>query len=196
MAAKGKTFQRGAGRHGTAQGHQDLASPSGLPGGRGFRYSCAVISHRIVAARKADGPALRRLEEACFAAEDVFKPRQVRYLLGSPTCRVLVVRDPEKGILAEVVALLRHSSIPSGRIYKIAVHPSAQGRGLARRLLAAAERLFRRQGMRLSVAEVRTGNAGSRALFEHCGYVAGETLPAYYPNGEDGLKYRKPLVGS
>jgi ribosomal-protein-alanine N-acetyltransferase len=153
-----------------------------------------VGAHRIVPARPGDAAALRQLELDCFTAVDVFSVRQFRRLLASPTCRILVVRGAGGTLVAEIVGLLRHFSIPSGRIYKVAVHPSAQGQGLGRRLIAAMEAEFRRAGMVAAVAEVRVSNTGSRALFEACGYQAGERLPRYYADGEDGVKYRKVLA--
>lgn len=97
-------------------------------------------------------------------------------------------------ILAEIIGLLRHFTIPSGRIYKVAVHPSAQGQGLGSRLIEAMEAEFLAAGMVKSFAEIRQGNCHSWALFQKHGYVPLRKLPRYYADGEDGVKFGKSLL--
>jgi len=146
----------------------------------------------LIPASRADATRLAHLDEACFRPVDTFSVARFRYLLGSPTCRTLVLWVDGRP-LAFVMGLLRHFRKPSGRIYKIAVDRSLARQGWGTRLLQAMEDLFRREGMVASCAEVRISNAGSLMLFEKNGYRGGNRLPAYYPDGEDARKFWKDL---
>jgi len=146
------------------------------------------------AARPTDGPGIIALERELFLPVDVFKPAQIGRLLRTPTCRTLVLRDDGGAIRAEIVGLLRRfRGMPSGRIYKIAVHQCLQGTGSAGLLLAAMEDIFRREGMRSVCAEARVGNAASIRFFEKHGYRVTALLPKYYADGEDGRKLWKTI---
>ncbi|MBF0498781.1 MAG: GNAT family N-acetyltransferase [Candidatus Riflebacteria bacterium] len=137
---------------------------------------------------------IHELEQRCYASEDVFSPRRLRTLLKSNTCIALVVHGPDNRVTANVLGLVRHySRNPSGRIYKISVDPSMRGLGLATHLLGIMEDSFRAAGMKRSCAEVRCSNKASRTLFEKSGYHVETSLPTYYPDGEDGIKYWKTL---
>lgn len=146
------------------------------------------------AARSSDVPGILALERELFTPADVFKPAQIARLVRVPTCRFLVTRGREGAILAEIVGLVRHfRGAPSGRIYKIAVHRSLQGKGVAEQLLSSMERIFRQEGMRSACAEARTSNKASRRFFEKHGYEMTALLRGYYDDGEDGCKFWKPL---
>jgi len=149
---------------------------------------------RLKPARANDGAGIIALERELFPSVDVFKPAQIARLLRVPTCRVLVMRDRQNAILAEVVGLLRRfRGGPSGRIYKIVVHRRLQGRCIAEHLLVAMEKIFRQNGMRSVCAEARVSNTASRRFFEKHGYRMTRLLPRYYPDGEDGCKFWKAL---
>ncbi len=57
-----------------------------------------------------------------------------------------------------------------GRINRIAVDPSYQGRGIGTQLLRACERALVRKGIRIFAALVNEENEPSRSLFEKGGY--------------------------
>lgn len=154
------------------------------------------MNYAISNANIADATALYKLESDCFSAIDIFSKRQFLRLLKSPTCKILVIRGADGSILAEIIGLLRHFSIPSGRIYKLAVHPTIRGNGLGRKLIAAMESEFEKAGMCRVVAEVRVSNTPSAALFRACGYQVVGMLPNYYADGEDGIKFSKILAQS
>jgi len=152
-----------------------------------------MFGHEVVQATLSDLKGIWELEKRTFSAVDVFKLRQLRYLLTSPKCITLVVRGKTKLILAEIVGLLRHFTTPSGRIYKIAVDSSLQGHGIGSKLIAVVERIFRDYEMFKCCAEVRKSNVISQKLFLKCGYSMTEQLPQYYPDGENGVKFWKDL---
>ncbi len=65
-----------------------------------------------------------------------------------------------------------------GWINRLAVLPEYQGRGIAQRLVRAAERGLRARGMRMFAALIDSENAVSRSLFSKLGYTTQDIL--YY----------------
>jgi ribosomal protein S18 acetylase RimI-like enzyme len=70
---------------------------------------------------------------------------------------------------------------PVGHISDIVVASQAEGRGVGRALIAAAEDWARSRGYALMQLNVLVGNTAARSLYEHLGYAA------------EWLKYVKPL---
>lgn len=75
------------------------------------------------------------------------------------------------------------------RIYSVAVDPSCQGRGLGRKLIAAAVAALPERIATLSL-EVRTTNTVALGLYQRLGFVEVKALPGYYFDGSDGLRLR------
>jgi GNAT superfamily N-acetyltransferase len=71
-----------------------------------------------------------------------------------------------------------------GEIAKLLVHRSARGRGVAARLMEAAEDEARREGKTLLVLDTVTGDAAER-LYERLGWRRVGVIPSYalYPDG-------------
>ncbi len=65
-----------------------------------------------------------------------------------------------------------------GWINRLAVLPEYRRRGIARRLVRAAERGLRSRGMRIFAALIEAENGASRSLFENLGYTSSDIL--YY----------------
>jgi GNAT superfamily N-acetyltransferase len=80
------------------------------------------------------------------------------------------------GILAEgpVAALLWQEKAGGLYVGRLAVHPEWRGRGLARRLIAAAEELARERGLKRIHLSTRLMLHGNRRLFASLGFVEGE----------------------
>ena len=78
-------------------------------------------------------------------------------------------------------------------LYWIAVHPSAQGRGLGRRLLRCAEEGLRAAGGRLCVVETssRAEYVGTRRFYGLAGYVVGARIPDFYAPGDDKVFFTR-----
>jgi ribosomal protein S18 acetylase RimI-like enzyme len=137
---------------------------------------------------------LHKFEKKCFdRPEDQFSIRSLRHLMTVPTALTLLVTDEKGKIIGEVIGLLRHFKIPSGRVYKIAVDPEIQKKGLGTVLLKKIEEWFCQKKMKKSCAEVRENNRASRAMFVRNGYELTSPLPGYYKNGENGVKFWKEL---
>jgi ribosomal protein S18 acetylase RimI-like enzyme len=81
-------------------------------------------------------------------------------------------------------------------LYWIAVDPDDQGRGLGRRLLAAAEAEIRSRGGRLLLIETASHAAYSAtiAFYERSGYTLASRIADYYRVGEDKLVFEKRLL--
>jgi len=59
---------------------------------------------------------------------------------------------------------------PAAAVHRLMVHPAAQGRGLAKRLMAHAESLARTQGFRSIHLDCFTANPTALALYDRLGY--------------------------
>ncbi|MFC9793679.1 GNAT family N-acetyltransferase [Streptomyces sp. NPDC127584] len=85
------------------------------------------------------------------------------------------------GSLTGVVTLVRAGAANGrhrGEIARLLVHRSARGRGLARRLLAAAEVRAAATGLGLLVLDTQTGSPAER-LYRAMGWTAAGTVPDY-----------------
>jgi ribosomal protein S18 acetylase RimI-like enzyme len=96
----------------------------------------------------------------------------------SPATSLLVAEDPPGTPAGYVFSTTREDYFthePHAHIEVIAVEPTAQGRGLGRRLLQATEAWARGRGYRRITLNVFATNVRARALYEKAGYEA-ETL--------------------
>lgn len=72
-----------------------------------------------------------------------------------------------------------------GEVYAVYVHPSAQGRGLGRALLAAADGWFSEEGRTAVALWVLTANVPSRTFYERCGFTVDGTARTIDLGGTD-----------
>lgn len=140
-------------------------------------------------ARTSDLDAIMALESAAFSGHDCFPRRAWRRLLGASSALCLV-SDGSRTIDAGIAWLLRRDATVA-RMYSLAVHPRARGRGLARALVAASLARLPRRIATLSL-EVRRGNQAAIGLYCSLGFVETALLRRYYPDGGDGLRMRAP----
>ena len=162
---------------------------------RAIRTSLAVKVRR---GRAGDLPALTTLERAVFTT-DVVSRRSFRHFLDSPHADLLVAQDfaaKDKGKFTGYVLVLYPPRSKLARLYSIAVAPHSAGRGIGPLLLAAAERTAKRHGRRAMRLEVQEHNTRAIARYEKSGYRLFGRQHAYYDNGDDALRFEKPLDGS
>lgn len=134
----------------------------------------------------ADLDAIAALEAACFGAGDgVFSRRQLRALLQNPNAFWLI------GLNGDAVACwLRATNGRArwARLYSLAVHPVARGRGLGKQLLDAGLDWMRAEGIDTCRAEVKAENRTARGLYASYGFRENRLLRDYYAPGVDGVR--------
>jgi len=81
------------------------------------------------------------------------------------------------------------------RIDAIAVSDTERGRGVGRRLLAAAERVAREHGAGAVELVTADANLAALDLFLRAGFDRKRRLPRHYPRGQDAHLLRKRLAG-
>lgn len=154
-----------------------------------------MLDEMIISATTADLDQLQEFEKQCFKHDaDRFSKRNLKHLIISDTCKTMLIKNADNVIVAEVIGLLRNFKIPSGRIYKIAVHPQMRKKGTGSRLIRAIEQWFVANGMKKACAEVRESNNASRTMFEKNGYIKNRICQNYYVGGENAVKYWKTLL--
>lgn len=131
------------------------------------------------------------VELSCFDAPDeLFTRRQVRRLIDNPRATVTVA-ELDGRVIGWAVGLVRqHRRSRSGRLYAVAVHPSARGRHVGRLLVEATIDALKAKGVERIYLEVRNDNATAIALYEKLGFLQTRSLPGYYGVDRDGLRMR------
>lgn len=71
--------------------------------------------------------------------------------------------------------------LDEGSIHTIAVHPSCQGQGVARRLMQRVLELLSDDGAHRCLLEVRASNAAARGLYRSLGFQDDGIRKNYYP---------------
>jgi ribosomal protein S18 acetylase RimI-like enzyme len=150
----------------------------------------ASLQPAIRLARSADAAALAALELRCFPG-DRMSLRQYRRHLARASNLILVAHR-DRALVGSAVVLFRSGSAV-GRMYSIAVDPSARGMGLGSALLGACERRARRRGAQVLNLEVRQDNAEAIAMYVARGYRRIGMREAYYDDGADAWRYQHKL---
>jgi ribosomal-protein-alanine N-acetyltransferase len=140
--------------------------------------------------READLPRVMEIERAAFShpwSEDL-----VRRELAHEFSTVLLATGGAAGeVRGFAVVWLVHDEL---HVLNVAVAPEARRHGVARAILDQVEAQGRAQGARVSMLEVRRGNAPAIALYRSLGYREVGLRPRYYAeDGEDALVMDKDL---
>ena len=136
-----------------------------------------------------DVDALVRLE-AVFPGDRLSRQSFRRFLSRGAASILVYVQDRE--VIADSVVLYRRGSL-SGRLYSLVVHPDAQGRGVARALLKAAELAALSKGCTSLRLEVRADNHAALALYARSGYLPFGQINDYYQDHTPAQRLRKPI---
>ena len=132
-------------------------------------------------ATTSDAPALVALINLAYRVEDFFvignrvDLEGVLERMQRPGGRFLVIDAEAQGAPVATLFLEPHGA--RGYFGLLAVHPDAQGRGLARQLIAAAEEHFRREGFAEVVIDVVTLRTELFPFYEALGYQPRECIP-------------------
>lgn len=147
----------------------------------------------IRTARLADLDALCALERRCFESNPhLLSRRQFQHLLKRGNARC-VVAEAADGLAGYALTLFRAGS-RIARLYSIAVDPAGRGRGIGRRLLAAAESAALAAGARQVRLEVDGAGRAAVQLYRTAGYLPFDRIPHYYGKGRPALRMAKVLA--
>jgi ribosomal protein S18 acetylase RimI-like enzyme len=138
-----------------------------------------------------DLDALVALENRCFTTDRLSR-RSFRYMLTKAKAATLV--DVHQGALRGYVLVLFHAGTSLARNYSIAVSPEAQGQGVGRALMEAAEREALAHGCVYMRLEVRPDNEGAIQLYRKLSYRQFGTLDDYYEDHMAALRFEKLLA--
>ena len=140
-----------------------------------------------------DLDSLVTLENRCFTGDRLSR-RSFRHMLTKAHASMLVVES--NGAIPGYVIVLFHAGTSLARMYSLAVDPDAQGAGLGRRLMEAAEDAARDNDCVYMRLEVRHDNRAAIRLYEGMGYRRFGSYDAYYEDHAEALRFEKRLVSS
>ena len=145
---------------------------------------------RLREATLEDLDALVRLEEETFDTDRISR-RSFRRFLQNDT-DYLLVAEIETGV-AGYILLLKHRGTRLARLYSICVDATARGRGIAEALMRAGEDAVRQRGCAYLRLEVRRDNDPAIALYRKLGYRLFGTIPHYYEDDQEALRFEKRI---
>jgi len=151
----------------------------------------ATAAVRVRRAELSDLEDLVALEESSFAIDRLSR-EQYRRHLDSETAQVLVASANHRRFLGTAVVFFRKGT-KVARLYSIATHAEARGKGVGSALLEASEQLARRRGCKVLRLEVRTDNDAAIRLYERLGYERIGRYARYYGDGADAWRYEKKV---
>ncbi len=132
-----------------------------------------------------DLDAIAGLEAAAF--HDPWPREMLAYELCNPYS-VLLIAGGLPGGLPGAYAAFRHAA-GEAELLRVAVHPAARRRGLARALLAEGFARLREARIQVCFLEVRVENKPAVALYESLGFAWVGLRRAYYQDGADAMVF-------
>lgn len=137
----------------------------------------------------ADLESLCDFEVRCFP-EHPFRRDHIAWIVDNDHALTLV-RDATDGLAAVMMLLFEGRTC---RVLSIAVAPEDRRRGIATRMMHAAEAISRERGMATIRLEVSTRNFGAIELYRRLGYRTDGVLYGYYSWGEDAYSMGKGVA--
>lgn len=137
-------------------------------------------------AQASDLDQIFELEKQCFQGNLSYSKQQLQYLItrAHSTC---FVEEVDSLIQGFIIILYRRRTFTAG-IETIDVNPALRRKGIARRLLRAAEEDMKKKKIRKIRLEVSTTNQEAIAFYESEGYTKIALLPKYYIFDHNGSK--------
>jgi ribosomal-protein-alanine N-acetyltransferase len=137
-----------------------------------------------------DMDALTRIEAERFASDRLSRRSLGALSKSQSACMLVANRD---GRPIGYAVLLTRRGGQSARLYSIAVAGEEAGRGVGSRLLAAAEAVAVRRGIRRLHLEVRADNPGAISFYERMGYHPAGEREDYYEDGMTAVLFARHL---
>jgi ribosomal-protein-alanine acetyltransferase len=147
-------------------------------------------THHLRPGRTDDLHQLMEIEKACFETDRLSR-RSFLHFIKSGAHELLVICDDVR-VLGYVLLLYRAGTNLT-RMYSLAIAPDAQGQGLSKRLLNAAEQSAQKHHCAFMRLEVNVNNALAISLYKRDGYKTIGTIKNYYENDDDALRMEKRL---
>jgi len=126
------------------------------------------------------------LENLCFPKDHAYTRRQLHYLLFKANSTIFV--ETAGSLLRGFLIILYRRKTTVAGIETVNVDPRYQKKGIGRRLLAAAEELLRKKGIRKIRLEVSITNRAAITLYEHAGFHKTMLLRHYYFFDHEGSR--------
>jgi ribosomal-protein-alanine acetyltransferase len=131
------------------------------------------------------------IEKQCFTQE-AFTKQQIAYLLNDYNAIGLAasVNGETAGFIIAQVDTARNT--PIGHILTLDIAPAYRRKGIAQKLLQAAEAIMKQKGAKECHLEVREDNIAAANLYQKLGYKKVGKLQKYYGKAH-GLYLKKTL---
>ncbi|WP_430009091.1 peptidase C39 family protein [Methylophaga lonarensis] len=144
----------------------------------------------IRSAHLGDVEPLVQLEKTCFDTDRLSR-RSFKWMINKANAQLLVA-ELDHHIVGYVLLLyVRGTSL--GRIYSLAILPEHRQRGIAAKLMQAAEHAAESSGRSFIRLEVRPDNAKAIRLYQNLGYKQFEVISDYYQDHADAVRMMKIL---
>jgi len=143
--------------------------------------------------RVADQHDLARLveiENSCFTSDILSRRSFQRFL--RPGAHEIIVAEVNREIVGYVLVLFR-TGTSLARLYSIAVTPAHRGKGIAEKLVHAAEQSGRNHDCAFMRLEVSVHNTGASKLYNKLGYRLIGEIENYYDDGSDAHRMEKRI---
>jgi len=131
------------------------------------------------------------IENRCFETDRISR-RNFRHLLTKANAATLL--DEQDGQVRGYAMLLFNTGTSLARMYSIAIAPAFRTAGIGKDLVKQCEKLALERDCVSLRLEIRRDNAASLGLFEKLGYRYLETVPDYYEDHADALRFEKHLA--
>ena len=135
--------------------------------------------------------ALLDMENRSFQGDKLSR-RSIAHLLKKGNATTLI--DVENGRPRGYALVLFNKGTSLARLYSIVVHPDFRGTGLGLKLLEAAEKDALENDCVAMRLEVRKDNTTAVRLYQEHGYRLFDTVPDYYDDHAEALRFEKSLV--
>ncbi|WP_233468361.1 GNAT family N-acetyltransferase/peptidase C39 family protein [Zooshikella ganghwensis] len=148
---------------------------------------------QIRPARPDDLSALLAIEQICFTSDRLSK-RSFKHFLHSSTVSLAVAQNSQADTILGYVLILYHRGTSLARLYSIAVHPQAQGQGIAQKLIHYSELQATERHCSFMRLEVRLDNQAAIRIYQRMGYKSFGIYKEYYEDNEDALRLQKRIL--
>lgn len=146
---------------------------------------------QIRLAEEDDIDAMLVIENEVFQTDRMSRRSMRRLIESESDCFLVAIHNDQ---MAGYAVLFLHRGTSLSRLYSIATAPRFQGKGVARALIEAGERIAAENGRIYMRLEVRKDNIGAISLYEKMGYRQFGYYEDYYEDHQDALRFQKRII--